>query len=48
MKVPGKSGGPSLIISQKFTAHGHVLEDHESRDGRVVESSHSGWPGPSR
>jgi len=36
MKVPGKRRGPSLIISQKFTVHGHVLEGHESRDGTVA------------
>jgi hypothetical protein len=32
MKVPGKRLGPPLIISQKFTVHGHVLEGRESRD----------------
>ena len=42
MEVPGKGGGPSLIISQKFTTHSHVLEDHGSRDETVVEE-----PGPS-
>ena len=33
MKAPGKSGGPSPIIFQKSPGHGHVLEDHGSRDG---------------
>ena len=37
MNVPGKSRGPSLIISQKFTVHGHVLEEHQSRVGRVAD-----------
>jgi len=35
MKVPGKGGTPSLIIFQKFTAHGHVPGDHVSRDERA-------------
>jgi len=39
MKVPGKRRGPSPIISQKFTVHGHVLKDRESRDGRVADGS---------
>ena len=37
MKVPGKGGTPSLIIFQKFTAHGHVPKDHGSRDGRGTD-----------
>ena len=32
MNVSGKSKGPSLIISQKFTVHGHVLRDTKSRE----------------
>ena len=37
MKVPGKSKRPSLIISQKFTVHGHVPEVHGSRDKRTAK-----------
>ena len=32
MEVPGKDTGPSLIISQDFTVHGHVVNGRESRD----------------
>lgn len=38
MKVPRKDKGPSLITSQKFTAHGHVLMGHEPRDERAQKT----------
>jgi len=41
MKVPDKRRRPSPIIFQKFTVHGHVLEDYRSRGGRVNESGPS-------
>ena len=39
VEVPGEGGRPSLISFQKIPAHGHVLEDHGSREGKSSTSS---------